>query len=575
MSWLAAVVLLGSTLLGSVFQGGDLAGRWTGAWTLPGGGARDLVVSIEPAGEGRFAGTAVSLAGGMQSQPLPSLTVKGDVVRFEPMVGHERFQFRGKRSEDGQSLSGIVSGDTIETAGVFHLDRHPMVRAMPDHIVYGVDIPVSVDELVPLTVYLHRRGDDWLAEVDFPESGVLGYPVDVQGTDGVLMLTLPSPGKGDPVSLTMQPGEPTVTGLWGRGQRVRVVELERGRATPTPRPQVPAPPYPWHEYEVQIESAEAPSLSGVLATPLGRPPFPLAVLVGEAGTDRNSTIAEHPSLLVLTKALTEAGVATLRLDLDGADFVSRRRALRRWMEWVAVSPEIDHRLVALIGLGEGGSIAARHVAAFDEGVTALVLLSAPGLPGRIIESMRLRALLEQSGIEVGLLPGVISAHDAYLDLAIKNVHADALSASAKAWLGAQRAALGIAGSPPDRDVKAAVDQAMDPTWQYWLSFDPRMTMPRIRGVPTLAIQGDQDPTVDAAANLTALVDAARPRGVSIEPMLLTGLNHRLQPVGQRGGAAPARIRTTIAPSVLRAILEWLKPHLIRSSTPSPSIVPAP
>jgi len=268
--------------------------------------------------------------------------------------------------------------------------------------------------------------------------------------------------------------------------------------------------------------------------------------------------------------LTEAGVATLRLKFDEADFVTRRRALRRWMEWVAAQGDVDGRSVALIGFGEGGSIAARHAAAFDEGVTALVLLSAPGLPGRIIESTRLRALLERSDVEADILDAVIAAHDAYLDLASRNVHAAAVTESAKEWLGLQRSSLGLTGPPPDRDVQAAVDRAQDPTWRYWLSYDPRATMPRLLGVPILAMQGDQDASFDAAANLTALVDSARPRGVDIEPRMLAGLNHLLQPVGNDKAISPKHIRTTIAPSALRMLLEWLTPHLIRHNTQPPA-----
>ncbi len=557
--------VLGVAMLGGT-ESDDLAGRWRGAWMLPGGDSRDLVLSVESVGKGRFVGRVVSLAGGIQPQPLPSLSIAGDVVRFEPAVGDGRLQFRGKRSEDGQSLSGTVTGGALASPGVFHLDHRPMVRTMPDHIVYGVDIPVTEDDLVPLTVHLRRRDDGWLGEVDFPESGVLGYPVDVQGTNGVLMLSLPSLAAGDPVALTMQPGEPMVTGLWGRGQRVRVVELQRDRSTPTRRPQVPVAPYSWRERSVQVESTGEPTLSGVLAMPLGAGPFPLAVLLGEADTDRNGTIDEHPLLLVLTKALTDAGIATLRLDDGGTDFVARRRGLRRWMEWVAEQPDIDARYVAMIGHGQGGSIAARHVAAFDEGVTAVVLLSSPGLPGRIIESTRLRSLLVQSDVDAKMIDDVITAYEAYLDYAIKSVHVDALRESAKTWLDAQRSALGLSGTTSAQEVQSAVDRAQDSTWRFWLSYDPRATMPRVRGVPILAMQGDQDATFDAGANLKALVDSASSRGVSIEPRLLPGVNHLLQPVGASPSHSSKRIRMTIAPSTLRSLLEWIKPQLIRNPT---------
>ncbi|MDP6987587.1 MAG: hypothetical protein QGG74_06045 [Phycisphaerales bacterium] len=563
----AGLLVTGVTVLGGTAFG-DGAGRWKGAWTLPGEESRDLVLSIEPTNGGNFVGRAVSLAGGMQPQPLPTLAIDGDVVTFEPMVGAERLRFRGKRSDDGQTISGVVTGGGLASPGVFHLDHRPMVRTTPNHMIYGADISIAEDELVPLTVHLRRQDDGWLAEVDLPESGVVGYPVDIQGTNGVLMLSLPASGGGEPRTLTMQPGESIVAGLWGRGQQVRVVELHRDRATPTRRPQVPEVPYSWKERSVRVESPGEPVLSGVLSLPSGGGPFPMAVLLGDEGTDRDGTIEGHPLLLVLTDALTEAGIATLRLDEAGSDFVSRRRGLRRWMEWVGTQADIDSRYVAIIGHGEGGSIAARHTAAFDEGVAAIALLSAPGLPGRLIESARLGALLAESDVQPDAIEAVVAAYETYLEHAIKSVHVGAIRESAKAWLTAQRSALGLTGPPSDEAVQSAVDRSQDQRWKHWLSYDPRATMPRIQGVPVLAMQGDRDATFDAGANLTALVDSASPRGVSIEPRLLSDLNHLLQPVGASTAPSPKRIRTTIAPSALRSLLEWIKPQLLRGPASS-------
>jgi len=540
----------------------DMAGRWKGAFTLPGAVSQDLVLTLEPTNDGCWTGQVVSLGSGMKPQPLPSLSVHGDVVSFQPIRGDDSLHFRGRRSDDGQSMSGVVTGSTFSSPGVFHLDHQHAVRGMAGHMAYGTDIPVSTDELVPLTVYLHHDDNQWFGEVDFPESGVLGYPVDVQDIDGVLMLSLPSPGHSSPVTLTMQPGEQIVTGLWGRGELVRVVELERGLERPNRRPQVPTEPWSWASREVEVAEEGEPMLRGVLALPFGSGPFPIAILLGDANTDRNGMIEDHPLLLVLTEALIDARIATLRIDGGDGDFASRRRALRRWTEWLLAQPEIDARYMAIIGHGEGGLLGARHAAAFDEHIAAIVLLSTPGLPGRLIEAARLQAVLEKTGASEQLRDDVLKSYAEFAMLAIQNVHADGLRQAAGDWMAKHRAAIG-APPPSSDDVERVVEQAQDPAWRHWLSRDPRMILPRVQGVPVLALQGQHDGTVDAGKSLSSLADSALPRGVQFESRLLPGVNHMLQPVDVGNPMPPSRIRITVAPSAMRVLIDWIQAQLVR------------
>jgi pimeloyl-ACP methyl ester carboxylesterase len=562
MSFCLACLLAGMAGVGAPALVDGIEGRWKGAFTLPGDVSQDLVVTLEHTTDQNWTGQAVGLSSGIQPQPLPSLSVRGGVVSFQAILGEGSLRFRGRRSEDGRSMAGIVTGSTLGSPGVFHLDLQHAVQGQPGQLIYGTDIPVSIDELVPLTVYLLHEGNQWYGEVDFPESGVLGYPIEVQDIDGVLMLSLPSPRNSAPITLTMQPGEQIVTGLWGRGERVRVVELERGRATPILRPQVPIEPWTWISKPVQVESEGQSTLHGVLALPFGSGPFPLAVLLGDVNTDKDGTTDGHPLLLVLTDALINARIATIRIDGGDGTFKSRRRALRRWMEWCVTQPEIDARYIALIGHGEGGVVVARHAAAFDEHVAAVVLLSTPGLPGRMIEAKRLRNILEESGTDEVSRDSVLMSFDEFSTLTIQNVHAAALRESARDWMSKHRAAVGEP-APSASEIDRVVEQAQDPEWQQWLSRDPRSILPRVQGVPVFVLQGQEDATFDAGQHIAALTDSSLPRGVQLESRLLPGVNHMLQPVDIQNPMSPDRIRTTVAPSAMRVLIDWVRAQLVR------------
>ena len=232
------------------------------------------------------------------------------------------------------------------------------------------------------------------------------------------------------------------------------------------------------------------------------------------------------------------------------------------MEWCVTQPEIDARYIALIGHGEGGVVAARHAAAFDEHVAAVVLLSTPGLPGRMIEAKRLRNILEESGTDEVSRDSVLISFDEFSALTIQNVHAPALRESARDWMSKHRAAVG-APAPSASEIDRVVEQAQDPEWQQWLSRDPRSIMPRVQGVPVFVLQGQEDATFDAGQHIAALADSSLPRGVQLESRLLPGVNHMLQPVDIQNPMSPDRIRTTVAPSVMRVLIDWVRAQLVR------------
>ena len=73
-----------------------------------------------------------------------------------------------------------------------------------------------------------------------------------------------------------------------------------------------------------------------------------------------------------------------------------------------------------------------------------------------------------------------------------------------------RKQLEINGVPPaqqdEAQVRALAEQALTPWMRYFLTFDPRPALEKIR-VPVLALNGELDVQVDAEQNLTAIAAA--------------------------------------------------------------------
>ena len=550
----------------------DIAGTWAGSWTLPGSPANDLAVRIERGNKGGSDNSVVSLSGGIGFQPLSEFASRRRVVTFSAMRGEEQIRFRGRLGPDAATMAGAVLTGRSTRPGAFHLARREPIGSVAGHRVYVGGLPVSAGTLVPVTMRLLDRDGLWLGEIDLPESEVVGYPIDISQDDrdaGVALMRLPVPG-GEFATLALRPGTDRMSGIWGRGQDVRVVEFVRASVPSLVGSQVPQEPFAWIDRHVEVASVGEETLHGVLSTPGESNDYPLVILVGDSGTDFNGTIEGQPLLLVLVDVLTNAGFATLRLDQAAMGFVARRRALRRWMEWVAHQEAVDHRRVAVLGHGEGGSIVARHSAAFGDGVAAVVLLAAPGLPERINDVDRVEAMLRESNASDDDVHAALEARRHFTRMAMQEVQDPTILQAAAAWRRALSTCVGShQAEPSEADLASDLDRARDLNWLDQLRFDPRTVLPRLVGMPILAIQGDADRRFDGPRNLTALVDANRSRGGLIEPVLIPGMNHMLQPVSA-SGAAPQLNQITVLPAVLKRITQWLqktigRPHIVEES----------
>jgi pimeloyl-ACP methyl ester carboxylesterase len=539
----------------------QVAGTWAGSWLLPGSPSADLVVRLESNGSQGLSGSAVSLSGGILPQLLSAVSARDSVITFSCQRGGETLRFRGRLDETEAGMGGVVSTEGSAAPGAFHLVRRREIRSNPNHLIYRGGIPSQDGEATPMTLYLVAHEGAWSGEVDLPESGVFGYPISIHaGENGVALMGLPS-ADGAVVTLALRPGADRMNGFWGRGQQVREVAFVRDRKVAGDRLAIPAA-HAWRDRVVRVEAAGEDTLHGVLSLPAESGRFPLVILLGELGTDLNGTIDGHQLLRPWVGTLTGAGFATLRLDQKDKGFVARRRALRRWLEWIAGQDSIDRARIALLGHGDGGAIAARHAAAFGDGVSGLVLLASPGLPERINDLGRIETALRTAAATDAQVTAAIEARRQFTRMAMQQVSEDAIAQALKEWYRTRAACLGSAEEPASADYEGDLALARTADWLDRLRFDPRTVMPRLPGMPILAVQGDADTWFDGPRNLAALTEANQLRAGLIEPHLIPGLDHLLR----RPSATAADI---MAEEVVEQVMTWLQETIGR-----PMIVPS-
>jgi uncharacterized protein len=360
----------------------------------------------------------------------------------------------------------------------------------------------------------------------------------------------------------------TITGNFTQGASVPLVFTKAAGPKPAARrPQLPVKPYPYREEEVAFDSAPGVRLAGTLTLPLGKGPFPAAVLItGSGPQDRDETVAGHKPFLIIADRLTRDGIAVLRYDDRGfgkstgdfskaltSDFAIDAAA---GVAFLRRRPDIEAGHVGVIGHSEGG-IVAPMVAAKDPKLGFVVLIAGPGAPLNEVMAAQRLAL----GPSMGQGPKALGAGQMMMDHAMAAMRGAKDDADAEARAMAVLTAEGVPLGLSSGQVAMMARQISSGWVRALLDYDPRPALARIRA-PILAVNGSKDLQVPMRQNLDAIRAATKAnRDVSI--VELPGLNHLLQTAPTGAVGEYADIEETVAPIALDTISNWVVAHTKR------------
>lgn len=396
------------------------------------------------------------------------------------------------------------------------------------------------------------------AVMDSPDQGARNIAVDRPTMEGGVVRFVVPVIRGQFEGARSDDGQ-TLTGVLSQGGASLPLILTRTAAIAAiaSRPQTPAPPFPYRSETVAFDNPAAPGvrLAGTLTLPPGDGPFPAAVLItGTGPQDRDETIEGHKSFAIWADALTRRGVAVLRYDDRGVagstgnfaaatqhDFASDAKAA---FDWLSGRPDIDRSRIGLIGHSEGATFAPL---AMQNGAQAawLVMLAGPAVSGgEIIQEQQRRI-----AVAAGMPAEEVERTNALQRRAVAAVADNAGDAAA-----VRRAveALLLAEGRPSADA-AQVAAVMSSDWyRGMIVHDPAESIRTIR-VPLLAVYGGKDVQVPADQNGPAIT-RLKP---DAEVVVLPGLNHLFQPAETGLMAEYGQIETTLDPSVIRAVVDWV------------------
>jgi pimeloyl-ACP methyl ester carboxylesterase len=341
---------------------------------------------------------------------------------------------------------------------------------------------------------------------------------------------------------------------------------------------MPKAPFNYESREVSIPNREAEGvvLSGTLTIPTEDAPFPAVVLVtGSGPQDRDESLMDHKPFLVIADYLSRHGIAVLRYDDRGIgkstgnfaastteDFASDAKAV---VEFLSQQKQIDTDRIGLIGHSEGGLIAAM-LAASDERLAHAVMLAGPGLPGAEIIISQAQAIVAKSG--------QVDPHEdirkQVIELIVNDASKEEIDKVIEAFVNLNNSQAASDESEDAADessddqsmglLKKAFQQMDSPWFRYFVKYDPRTDLRRVR-CPILALIGANDLQVLADLNIPAIETALTESGIEGHRCeRLEGLNHLFQESESGLPTEYGTITQTVSPVVLESITKWVKAH---------------
>lgn len=364
----------------------------------------------------------------------------------------------------------------------------------------------------------------------------------------------------------------SIDGAWSQGGQSLPLGLKRVAQISVARhPQEPKPPFPYREEEVAFESVPGVRLAGTLTLPPGAGPFPAVVLVtGSGPQDRDEALLGHRPFAVLADHLARRGIAVLRYDDRGvakstgrfadatsADFAEDARAAALYL---AGRREVAPGKLGIIGHSEGGLIAPMVSVRTPE-VSFLVLLAGPGMPGDSLLRLQSQLIARAAGASADLLALSSRIQSRMFAAAVQGGDSAAVrtrlrQVGRELWTEMTEEQRRASQATPE-SLEATVQQLSSPWMLYFLAYDPRPTLRRVR-VPVLALNGSLDLQVPPREDLDGVAAALRAGGNrDVRIIELPGLNHLFQTTTTGAPTEYATIEETMSPAALNAISAWI------------------
>ena len=340
-------------------------------------------------------------------------------------------------------------------------------------------------------------------------------------------------------------------------------------------PRAPAGVDSMYRREVVVFANGEIVLAGELTFPEGDGPHPAVVLISGSGDqDRDSNLLGFPMFAVLADHLARVGVASLRFDDRGvggstgdgllATLEDRAGDVEAAVDLLVARDDIDAGHIGLVGHSEGG-VVAPLVANRTGSVAFVVLLAAPAVSADEILQAQQRELLDEAGATAEQIEQARAFQQQVFRAVATGQGWDEVEASIRELVRQQMEALpeDTRNAIPDEDayldvIVAQETASLRSAWfASFIDYDPRPAIVAL-SVPVLALYGELDTQVPAAANATAMSDAIAESNIPGHTLATVfAANHLFQEASTGSVNEYAELEPEFAPEFLEILTTWL------------------
>jgi len=339
------------------------------------------------------------------------------------------------------------------------------------------------------------------------------------------------------------------------------------------RPQEPKEPFPYRSEELFFVNREdSIVLAGTLTIPNDGGIHNAVVLISGSGPqNRDSEIMGHKPFLVLSDYLSRNGIAVLRFDERGVGmsggnyFTANSLDLARDVRWATeyLKSRGDIAKIGLIGHSEGGMIAP-IVAAESDFIAFIVLMAAPGMKGCEIIMEQQELISRASGAPEADIEAYKNLNRKIFNLIEDKTNTlDSLKVKITRLMKEE-----TKGELSASQIKQQINSLLSPWMIFFLRYDPIPVLTKVN-CPVLAMIGKKDLQVSYKRNIDIIYQALTNETRSsnnivthsnkhVKTIIFEDLNHLFQSAVTGHPKEYSTIEETINPSVLSAIVEWIK-----------------
>ncbi|MEM9821916.1 MAG: alpha/beta fold hydrolase [Bacteroidota bacterium] len=335
------------------------------------------------------------------------------------------------------------------------------------------------------------------------------------------------------------------------------------------RTQMIEEPIPYLSKDVYFYNKDSTKLAGTITFPKeGQPTKAVVLISGSGPQNRDEEILGHQPFKILADHLTRQGIVVLRYDDRGYGASEGKfrpaTSLDYAYDALAAVQYLKHfdggpiEKIGLIGHSEGGNIAPL-VATLDTAVNFLVLLAAPGTSNfesyLVSLDLILKAYPETYDRD---FPFFKSVYEDMATIDDKKTLRDSLTSKFQFIASVMDSEeLSIYGGA-DQYITSQVNYHCSDWYHYYLQFDVTPYLQQLK-IPILALNGDQDHSVEATFNLNGIEKTLKAAGhPQYEVVELENVNHFFQ------GSEDAKIESvyfneeTFSKVALKKIEQWIK-----------------